>query len=111
MAHTVRVIAIADLPHGKAYQGDILHVKAGYARNFLIPRKIVVYATRQNFDRLGLKDPDRESVEEKKEREAREALAGDDKDLKAADLLRQYLRNKVVGKRMLGDALPFNLCL
>ena len=102
LAHTVRIIATADLPHGKAYQGDVIDVKAGYARNYLIPKKIAVYATRQNFERLGLKDPDRETLEEKRarlDRQAAAAAAGsadEERDLKAADTLRYYLRNKVV---------------
>jgi len=96
MGHTVRIIVREDLQHGKAYEGDVIHVKAGYARNFLIPQKKAVYATRQNFEKLGMKDPDQETLEERKARLEREVLAGDDEDLKAADILRYYLRNKVV---------------
>jgi ribosomal protein L9 len=96
MGHTVRVIVTDDLPHGKAYQGDVIHVKAGYARNYLIPQKKALYATRQNFERLEMKDPDRESVEERQARLQMETLATDDEDVKAADILRHYLRNKVL---------------
>ena len=96
LGHTVRIIVKEELPHGKAYKGDVIHVKAGYARNFLIPQKKAVYATRQNFEKLGMKDPDQETLEERKARLEREALATDDEDMKAADLLRYYLRNKVV---------------
>ena len=94
--HTVRVILQDDLPNGKAYSGDVLHVAAGYARNYLIPQKKALYATRQNFARLNMKDPDMETPEERQARLARERMEGEDKDLKAADLLKNYLRNKTV---------------
>lgn len=93
----VRVIAIEDLPSGKAYKGDVLEVKAGYARNYLIPNKIVYYATHENFARLNMPYVDPKVTKEKKE-QARLSIAGDDEDadLKAADILKYYLRNKVV---------------
>ena len=96
MGHTVRIILTQDVSDGKLYSRDIATVKAGYARNFLIPQKKAVYATRQNFVKLNLKDPDLETAEERQARLDREAIAGDDKDLKAADVLRTYLSNKVV---------------
>ena len=34
-------------------QGDLLNVKSGFARNYLIPRKLALYATPQNW-RSGL---------------------------------------------------------
>ena len=98
---TVRIIAVKDLPNGKAYEGDVLEVKAGYARNYLIPQKFAFYATRQNFEKLKMKDPDRETPAERRERLAKEAASGDDKALKAADLLKYYLRNKVVSLTLL----------
>jgi Ribosomal protein L9, N-terminal domain len=95
MGHTVRIIVREDLPHGKAYQDDVIHVKAGYARNFLIPKKLAVYASRDKFKKLEMSDPDQETYEQRQARLLREASV-DDKDLRAADLLRNYLRNKVV---------------
>jgi ribosomal protein L9 len=95
-AHTVRVIVQQDLDGGKGYAGDVVHVSAGYARNYLLPTKRVVYATRQNFQRLGLRDPDHESPEERRARLERESLEGSDKDLKAKDILSKYLRNKTL---------------
>jgi ribosomal protein L9 len=97
---TVRIIAVQDLPNGKAYQGDVLTVKAGYARNFLFPQKMAMYATRQNFLKLDMKDPDLETAVEKRERLEVESASGDDKDLKAADILRYFLRNKVVSTEL-----------
>lgn len=92
----VRIIAVQDLPNGKAYRNDILEVAAGYARNFLIPKKFAVYATRQNFMKYELKDPELETVEERRLRLEREASQKDNLELKAADLLKNYLRNKTV---------------
>ncbi len=96
--HTVRLIALEDLPHGKAYKGDVLTVKAGYARNHLVPQKLAAYATPQNFERLGVVDPDFETEEERIARLQRESnmTATEDRYLKEADLLKKYLKNKVV---------------
>ncbi len=96
MGHTVRIIITDDVSEGKLYAGEIATVKAGYARNFLIPQKKAVYATRQNFLKLDMKDPELETAEERFARLQREATAGDDQDVKAADILRKYLSNKVV---------------
>lgn len=104
---TVRIIVTQDVSDGKLYTGDIASVSAGYARNFLIPKKKAVYATRQNFARLQIKDPDLETVDERRLRLEREALAGDDKDLKAADLLKVYLRNKVVRRFRMFEFIRF----
>ena len=92
------MIALEDLPFGKAYKGDVLTVKAGYARNHLVPQRLALYATPQNFERLGIVDPDFESEEERIARLQRESnmTAAEDKYLKDADVLKKYLRNKVV---------------
>jgi ribosomal protein L9 len=98
MGHTVRLIAIQDLPHGKAYKGDVVTVKAGYARNYLVPQKLALYAIPQNFEKLGIVDPNFESEEQRIARLQRESSlsAKEDKYLKQADLLKKYLKNKVV---------------
>lgn len=96
-AHTVRVIVTSDVSRGSGlYAGDVATVSAGYARNYLIPQRLAVYATRLNFAQRGLADPALETADARRARLEREALAGDDKDLKMADVLRVYLRNKVV---------------
>ena len=78
------------------YAGEVHHVAAGYARNYLIPQKMAVYATPRNFERCGLIDPEIAAKEE----EAAQKFAHEDEeenvDLKAADILRKYLRNKTV---------------
>ena len=98
MGHTVRLIAVQDLPHGKAYKGDVVTVKAGYARNYLVPQKLALYATPQNFEKLGIVDPNFESEEQRILRLQRESSlsAQEDKYLKQADLLKKYLKNKTV---------------
>lgn len=87
----VRVIITRDLPEGQKrgiYAGEVHHVAAGYARNYIIPQKYGVYATERNFERTGVVDPDIAAAEEEKLEEE------DSEELKAADLLRKYLRNK-----------------
>eukprot|EP00566_Odontella_aurita_P021068 CAMPEP_0113545582 /NCGR_PEP_ID=MMETSP0015_2-20120614/11340_1 /TAXON_ID=2838 /ORGANISM="Odontella" /LENGTH=238 /DNA_ID=CAMNT_0000445961 /DNA_START=82 /DNA_END=798 /DNA_ORIENTATION=- /assembly_acc=CAM_ASM_000160 len=96
MGRTVRIILTDDLPNGKGYNGDVVTVKAGYARNYLVPEKMALYAIPENFERLGMSDPDKETVEERRARQIRETAEAGDEDLRAADLLRHYLRNKVL---------------
>ena len=95
--HQVRVIVTKDLPDGQmrgVYAGEVHNVAAGYARNYLIPGKMAVYATPHNFERCGLIDPEIAAKEE----EAQQKLLDDEEneDLKAADILRRYLRNKTL---------------
>ncbi|KAL7555138.1 hypothetical protein ACHAWF_018773 [Thalassiosira exigua] len=93
--HQVRVILIQDLPEGQkrgVYAGEVHNVAAGYARNYLIPKKFAVYASPTNFERCGMVDPDIASKEEASHMIGEE----ENEDLKAADLLRRYLRNKTV---------------
>lgn len=96
--HSVRLIALEDLPHGKGYQGDVVTVKAGYARNYLIPQKKAIYATPQNFDKFGMVDPEFETEEQRLARLQRESSMDKkaEQHLKEADILKKYLRNKVV---------------
>mmetsp|Transcript_2749 Transcript_2749/g.4496 ORF Transcript_2749/g.4496 Transcript_2749/m.4496 type:complete len:282 (+) Transcript_2749:173-1018(+) len=100
--HQVRVILTRDLPEGQMrniYAGEVHNVAAGYARNYLIPQKMAVYATPRNFERCGLVDPEIAAKEEE-EKAAQQIASQEDeeenKDLTAADILRKYLRNKMV---------------
>jgi hypothetical protein len=102
MGHTVRIICKQDLPNGKAYAGDVVRVRAGFARNYLIPQKIAMYATPQNFVLLNMKDPEMETPEERTARMQQEAIVGQDADLRASDLLTKYLKDKVVSKFIIG---------
>jgi len=96
--HSVRLIALEDLPHGKGYEGDVVTVKAGYARNYLIPQKKAVYATPQNFERLDIVDPAEETEAQRAARLERESSMSkkEEDNLKQADLLKKYLKSKVV---------------
>lgn len=96
--HTVRLIALEDFPHAKAYKGDVVRVKAGYARNYLIPQKKALYATPQNFEKMRMVDPDVETEDQRIARLVREENfdVQEEKYLKQADILKSYLRNKVV---------------
>ena len=98
--HSVRLIALEDLPYGKGYQGDVVTVKAGYARNFLIPQKKAVYATPQNFEKFGVVDPEFETEAQRLARLERESSMNktEEQYLKQADVLKKYLRNKVVSE-------------
>ena len=83
------------------YAGEVHNVAAGYARNYLIPQKMAVYATSRNFERCGLIDPDI-AAKDGGEDSASSSTKFDDEeeeenaDIKAADRLRKYLRNKSV---------------
>lgn len=78
------------------YAGEVHNVAAGYARNYLIPKKMAVYATPRNFERCGLIDPDISAREEEAEAKKSDGDEEENVDLKAADILRKYLRNKSV---------------
>lgn len=54
--------------------GDIVEVKDGYARNFLIPRKIAFQATPQNLKIFEL-EKKREEIKESKDKRTAELLA------------------------------------
>ena len=98
LAHSVRLIALKDLPHNKAYKDDVVQVKAGYARNYLVPQKYAVYATPQNFAKYGIVDPNVETAEQRQARLLRESSQSgkEDQYLKDADLLKKYLKDKTV---------------
>jgi len=47
----MRVIFLEDIPH-VARIGEVKEVKSGYARNYLLPKKLAVAATSQEMSRL-----------------------------------------------------------
>ncbi len=89
MGHTVQIILQEDLPGGKGYFGDVVEVRAGYARNFLIPTKKAFYATPENLKRFGVSTDFAVKGEKMGSEEVSE-------DKKAADILRSYLNQKTV---------------
>ncbi|HER63390.1 MAG TPA: 50S ribosomal protein L9 [Desulfobacteraceae bacterium] len=52
--------------------GDIVNVKPGYARNFLIPQKMAMPVTKQNLNRL---QQEKDAIQARLERERKEAEA------------------------------------
>lgn len=92
--HTVRVILTSNV--GQNEKGEVITVKAGYARNFLIPQKMALYAIPSNFQRLNLTDPDIETAEQRNERLKQEAAAEVSEEQIAASILTKYLSNKVL---------------
>ena len=65
----MEVILREDVPHLGSI-GDLVKVKPGYARNYLIPRGLAVLADKKNLRQL---DHDRRVVSEKRERVLRAA--------------------------------------
>jgi len=46
-------------------QGEVVNVKRGYARNYLVPRDFALYATPYNMKRLGSIQEELKAIEEK----------------------------------------------
>ena len=51
MARTLRVVLTEDLPN-LGNTGELVNVRPGYARNFLIPRGLAAVATRDNVKKI-----------------------------------------------------------
>ena len=78
----MKVILLQDVKSlGK--EGDIVNVNDGYARNFIIPKKLGVEANNKNLNDLKLKKSNEEKIA-KENKEAAEKLAG---ELKAGQIL------------------------
>ena len=71
----MKVILLQDVKSlGK--EGEIVNVNDGYARNFIIPKKLGVEATPKNMNDLKLKKNNEEKIA-KENKEAAEKLAGE----------------------------------
>jgi len=66
-------------------EGDIVDVAPGYARNFLLPKKLVVLHNAQNLTILA----NRKATIEKKKEDKRKAAASDKEKIQAASLVLQ----------------------
>ena len=74
----MKVILLSDVPKvGK--KGEIKEVSDGYARNFLLPRKLAIEATTDAINTLNLKEKARKAEEARQKAEA-EAISGKLKD-------------------------------
>ena len=71
----MKIILLEDVKSvGK--KGDLVEIKEGYARNFIIPRKLGVEATDANKNTLKLQKQNEEKIA-KEQLEAAQALAAD----------------------------------
>ncbi|SHH65889.1 large subunit ribosomal protein L9 [Anaerosphaera aminiphila DSM 21120] len=85
----MKVILLKDDKNlGKA--GDLVEAKDGYARNFLIPRKVAIEATTKNLENW--KEQKKVEAEEEKQRRA-----------DATELKKQIEKNKVVLSAKAGE--------
>ena len=64
---------------GQGKKGQLVEVSEGYARNFLLPRKLAIEATTDAINTLNLKEKARKAEEARQKAEA-EAIAGKLKD-------------------------------
>ncbi len=73
--YPIKVILLQDVKSlGK--EGEIVNVNDGYARNFIIPKKLGVEANSRNMNDLKLKKSNEEKIA-KENKEAAEKLAGE----------------------------------
>ena len=74
----MKIILLQDVkPHGK--KGDLIEISDGYARNFLIPKKMAVEATSTKINEYNQKKEKEERIAREKKAEAmalKEALDG-----------------------------------
>lgn len=67
----MKVILLQDI-RGKGKKGQMIEVSDGYARNYMLPRKMAVEATADNVNTMRMTD---KAVQEKRQREREEAFA------------------------------------
>lgn len=75
----MKVILQADV-RGKGKQGQLIDVSDGYARNFLLPKKLAVVATADNINTMQLQEKARKAKEAQERAEAL-ALAAELKEV------------------------------
>lgn len=91
----MKVILIQDVKSlGK--KGDIVEVNQGYARNFVLPKKLGVEATPENLNNLKLKNKNDEKVAAENLAEA-ERLKAELKDKKVTTYMKVGLNGKTFG--------------
>jgi len=70
----MKVILVADVK-GKGKKGDVVNVPDGYAKNFLLPKKLAVEATNENMNILSGQKSSQQHKRDLEEAAAREAAA------------------------------------
>ena len=81
---------------GQGKKGEMKEVSEGYARNYLLPRKLAVEANKDNMNALALKEKARKA-QEQREREAAEANARRLKDVVVTIRARSGANGKLFG--------------
>ncbi len=92
----MKVILQQDV-RGQGKKGQLVEVSDGYARNFLLPRKLAVAATTDNVNTMKLQDQAR------KEREAREKAAAEELVKKLKDCPVQIVAKAGNGGKLFGS--------
>ncbi len=99
----MKIILLQDVkPHGK--KGDLIEISDGYARNFLIPKKMAVEATSTKINEYNQKKEKEERIAREKKAEAmalKDALDGSTVTVK--------VRTSPDGK-MFGSVTAQNIC-
>lgn len=99
----MKIILLQDVkPHGK--KGDLIEISDGYARNFLIPKKMAVEATSTKINEYNQKKEKEERIAREKKAEAmalKDALNGSTVTVK--------VRTSPDGK-MFGSVTAQNIC-
>ena len=72
-------VILQQVVKGQGKKGQLVEVSEGYARNFLLPRKLAIEATTDAINTLNLKEKARKAEEARQKAEA-EAIAGKLKD-------------------------------
>lgn len=67
----MKVILEQDV-RGQGKKGDLIEVSDGYARNYLLPRKLAVQATADNLNAMKLKEQAKAAQIEKEKQQAKE---------------------------------------
>ena len=67
----MKVIFLQDV-RGQGKQGEMKEVSEGYGRNYLLPRKLAVEASKDNLNALAMKEKARKAQEERERALARE---------------------------------------
>ena len=70
----MKVILLQDVK-GKGKKGQLINVSDGYARNFLLPKKLAVEATADNLNTMKLQEKARLAQIEREKEEARQIAA------------------------------------
>ena len=73
-------VILQQVVRGKGKKGQMVEVSDGYARNFLLPKKLAVAATADNINTMELQEKARKEREQRA-REAAVALSGKLKDM------------------------------